>query len=105
MGVSISLILINLAAIMERADENLLPSVYKEVSEAFNAGPSDLGYLTFVRNFVQGLASPLAGVLVITYDRPIVLAIGTLCWALSTAAVGASNYFIQVLFIFFFQRF
>lgn len=81
---------------MERADENLLPSVYKEVSEAFNAGPSDLGYLTFVRNFVQGLASPLAGVLVITYDRPIVLAIGTLCWALSTAAVGASNYFIQV---------
>ncbi|CAG7886142.1 unnamed protein product [Brassica rapa] len=96
LGVSISLILINLAAIMERADENLLPSVYKEVSEAFNAGPSDLGYLTFVRNFVQGLASPLAGVLVITYDRPIVLAIGTLCWALSTAAVGASNYFIQV---------
>ena len=98
LGVSISLILINLAAIMERADENLLPSVYKEVSEAFNAGPSDLGYLTFVRNFVQGLASPLAGVLVITYDRPIVLAIGTVCWALSTAAVGASSYFIQVLF-------
>ncbi|KAF8098971.1 hypothetical protein N665_0255s0046 [Sinapis alba] len=96
LGVSISLILINLAAIMERADENLLPSVYKEVSEAFNAGPSDLGYLTFVRNFIQGLASPLAGVLVITYDRPIVLAIGTLCWALSTAAVGASNYFVQV---------
>ncbi|CAH2076369.1 unnamed protein product [Thlaspi arvense] len=81
---------------MERADENLLPSVYKEVSVAFNAGPSDLGYLTFVRNFVQGLASPLAGVLVITYDRPTVLAIGTFCWALSTAAVGASSYFIQV---------
>ncbi|CAA7035801.1 unnamed protein product [Microthlaspi erraticum] len=96
LGVSISLILINLAAIMERADENLLPSVYKEVSEAFNAGPSDLGYLSFARNFVRGLASPLAGVLVITYDRPIVLAIGTFCWALSTAAVGASKYFIQV---------
>ncbi|KFK30298.1 hypothetical protein AALP_AA7G243500 [Arabis alpina] len=96
LGVSVSLILINLAAIMERADENLLPSVYKEVSEAFNAGPSDLGYLTFVRNFVRGLASPLAGVLVITYDRPIVLAIGTFCWALSTAAVGVSKYFFQV---------
>lgn len=104
MGVSISLILINLAAIMERADENLLPSVYKEVSEAFNAGPSDLGYLSFARNFVRGLASPLAGVLVITYDRPVVLAIGTFCWALSTAAVGASKYFIQVtiLICFFF---
>ncbi|KAK2986845.1 hypothetical protein RJ640_011070 [Escallonia rubra] len=83
---------------MERADENLLPSVYKEVSEAFSAGPSDLGYLTFIRNFVQGLASPLAGILVITYDRPTVLAMGTMCWALSTAAVGGSRYFRQVAF-------
>lgn len=83
---------------MERADENLLPSVYKEVSEAFGAGPSDLGYLTFTRNFVQGLASPLAGILVISYDRPTVLAMGTLCWALSTAAVGASQHLMQVAF-------
>lgn len=95
-GFSLSLILINMAAIMERADENLLPAVYKEVSEAFNAGPSDLGYLTFIRNFVQGISSPLAGILVINYDRPTVLAIGTFCWALSTAAVGASKEFFQV---------
>ncbi|GAB2279715.1 hypothetical protein Dimus_014355 [Dionaea muscipula] len=97
-GVSLSLILINLAAIMERADENLLPAVYREVSEAFNVGPSDLGYLTFIRNFVQGLSSPLAGVLVIHYDRPTVLATGTVFWALSTAAVGASQHFGQVAF-------
>ncbi|KAK3033846.1 hypothetical protein RJ639_034264 [Escallonia herrerae] len=73
-----------MAAIMERADENLLPSVYKE--------------LTFIRNFVRGLASPLAGILVITYDRPTVLAMGTMCWSLSTAAVGGSRYFRQVAF-------
>lgn len=97
-GISLSLIIINLAAIMERADENLLPAVYKEVSETFNAGPSDLGYLTFVRNFVQGISSPLAGILVIYYDRPTVLAMGTMCWALSTAAVGASQHFLQVAF-------
>ncbi|KAE8707080.1 BES1/BZR1-like protein 2-like [Hibiscus syriacus] len=94
--VSLSLLLINLAAVMERADENLLPFVYKEVSEAFNVGPSDLGYLTFIRNFVQGLASPLAGVLVINYNRPTVLAVSTLCWALSTAEVGGSQRFLQV---------
>ncbi|MQL88850.1 hypothetical protein Taro_021416 [Colocasia esculenta] len=97
-GVSISLILINMAAVMERADENLLPSVYKEVSETFKAGPTDLGYLTFIRNFIQALASPLAGVLVLHYDRPTVLAMGTVCWALSTAAVGASQHFWQVAF-------
>jgi len=83
---------------MERADENLLPSVYKEVSQAFNVGPVDLGYLTFVRNFVQGLTSPLAGVLVIHYDRPTVLAMGTVFWAISTAAVGVSRRFVQVAF-------
>ncbi|EPS71312.1 hypothetical protein M569_03447, partial [Genlisea aurea] len=95
-GISLSLIIINMASIMERADENLLPAVYKEVSETFSAGPSDLGYLTFIRNFVQGLASPVAGVLAISYDRPTVLAFGIFCWALSTAAVGASNAFFQV---------
>ncbi|KAF8409913.1 hypothetical protein HHK36_002432 [Tetracentron sinense] len=97
-GISLSLILINMASIMERADENLLPSVYKEVSEAFSAGPTDLGYLTFIRNFVQALSSPVAGILVLYYDRPTVLAMGTMCWALSTAAVGASQHFLQVAF-------
>lgn len=83
---------------MERADENLLPSVYKEVSDAFKVGPTELGFLTFIRNFVQALASPLAGVLVLHYDRPTVLAMGTVCWALSTAAVGVSQRFGAVAF-------
>lgn len=97
-GISVSLILINLASIMERADENLLPSVYREVSATFNAGPTDLGYLTFIRNFVQALSSPLAGILALHYDRPSVIALGTVCWAISTAAVGVSPHFQQVSF-------
>ncbi|XP_077216536.1 uncharacterized protein LOC143851095 [Tasmannia lanceolata] len=97
-GISVSLILINMASIMERADENLLPAVYTEVSEAFSAGPTDLGYLTFIRNFVQALSSPLAGILVLHYDRPTVLSMGTVCWALSTAGVGVSQHFHQVAF-------
>lgn len=83
---------------MERADENLLPAVYKEVSQAFNAGPTDLGYLTFIRNFVQALSSPLAGVLALHYNRPSIIALGTAFWALSTAAVGVSQHFWQVAF-------
>lgn len=96
-GISISLILVNLATMMQRADEKLIPSVAKEVKETFNATLSDIGYLTFIRNIVQGLASPLAGLFVISYDRPTVFAIGSFCWVLSTFAVGASHYFIQVL--------
>ena len=98
LGFSVSLILINLASIMERADENLLPAVYKEVSAAFNAGPTDLGYLTFLMNFLKSIASPLAGILALHYDRPTVLTIGTVFWALSTGAVGVSQHFGQVAF-------
>ncbi|XP_078181015.1 uncharacterized protein LOC144574814 [Carex rostrata] len=97
-GFSISLILINLASILEKADEALLPSVYKEVSEEFHAGPTDLGYLTFIMNFVQAVFSPIAGVLALQYDRPTVLASGTAFWAISTAAVGLSQHFQQVAF-------
>lgn len=60
--------LINLASILERADETLLPAVYKEVSEEFNAGPTELGYLTFVMSFVQSISSPIAGTKIRSYE-------------------------------------
>lgn len=94
-GISVSLLLINLAAIMEKADETLLPAVYREVGLAFGASPSQLGYLTFVRAFVQALASPLAGILAIRYPRPSVVGFGTLFWAFSTAGVAISQNFTQ----------
>jgi hypothetical protein len=54
-----------LASILEKADEALLPAVYKEVSEEFHVGPTDLGYLTFTMTFVQAISSPIAGVAII----------------------------------------
>ncbi len=94
-GMSLSLLLINLAAVLERADETLLPAVYKEVSQAFKASPSDLGSLTFIRTVVQALCSPLAGMLAMQYYRPSIIGLGTLFWALSTAAVAFSLTFTQ----------
>lgn len=94
-GLTLSLFLINLAAVLERADEALLPAVYKEVSEAFGASPSELGTLTFIRTLVQALCSPLAGILAMRYYRPSVIGLGTLCWAVSTAAVAVSATFTQ----------
>ncbi|KAJ7527139.1 hypothetical protein O6H91_16G038900 [Diphasiastrum complanatum] len=92
---SISLMLINLAAILEKADEGLLPAVYKEVGQAFNASPSQLGTLTFIRALVQAISSPLAGILAIRYHRPSVVGLGTLFWGCSTAAVAFSQNFSQ----------
>jgi hypothetical protein len=55
--------LVFLARIIERMDEQLLPSVYFYVGCAFHASPSQLGTITLCRVLVQALASPLGGVL------------------------------------------
>lgn len=56
------MLLVNLSAIMERTDEQLLPAVYAFVATSFDASPSQLGYITQSRALVQALASPAAGI-------------------------------------------
>ena len=45
--------LINLAGIMERMDEQILPALYNFIGLSFNATPSQLGTLTLCRALVQ----------------------------------------------------
>ncbi|KAH0867160.1 hypothetical protein HID58_074182 [Brassica napus] len=81
---------------MQRADEKLIPSTAKELREAFHANLSDIGFLSFIRNIFQGVASPLAGLLAISYYRHAVFAFGSFCWVISTVGTGVSRYFIQL---------
>ncbi|KAI3949372.1 hypothetical protein MKW98_023309 [Papaver atlanticum] len=50
---TLTLVLVNLAGIMERADESLLPGVYKEVGAALHTDPTGLGSLTLFRSIVE----------------------------------------------------
>jgi hypothetical protein len=93
----VTLILINLASIMERADEALLPAVYDQVGKAFGVSPSALGTLTFIRALVQALASPLAAYLTLRHNRIMVIAGGAVAWAIATAAVGSCTAYWQVV--------
>lgn len=54
-------VLINLAGIMERMDEQILPALYNFIGLSFNATPSQLGTLTLCRALVQALSSPVGG--------------------------------------------
>ena len=47
---------------MERMDEQILPAVYSEIGRAFQATPTQLGYLTLSRAMVQAFSSPLGGI-------------------------------------------
>lgn len=48
-----SVLLLNLAAMVERADEALLPALYAEVSADLGVGLPALEWITFVRALVQ----------------------------------------------------
>ncbi|CAN6217461.1 unnamed protein product [Urochloa humidicola] len=91
-----TLLLVSLASIMERADEALLPAVYREVGAALHATPAGLGALTLCRSVVQAACYPLAAYAAARHDRAQVIAAGAFLWAAATFLVGVSQTFVQV---------
>ncbi|XP_057442562.1 uncharacterized protein LOC130734239 [Lotus japonicus] len=92
----VTLVLVNLAGIMERADESLLPGVYKEVGTALHTDPTGLGSLTLFRSIVQSACYPVAAYLATRHNRAHVIALGAFLWAAATFLVGFSSTFFQV---------
>ncbi|XP_010269227.1 PREDICTED: uncharacterized protein LOC104605963 isoform X1 [Nelumbo nucifera] len=93
---TLTFILVNLAGIMERADESLLPGVYKEVGAALHTDPTGLGSLTLFRSIVQSSCYPLAAYLAVRHNRAHVIALGAFLWAAATFLVAISSTFFQV---------
>ncbi|KAG2309908.1 hypothetical protein Bca52824_021465 [Brassica carinata] len=93
---TLTLVLVYLAGIMERADESLLPGVYKEVGEALHVDPTALGTLTLFRSIVQTCCYPLAAYLSSRRNRAHVIALGAFLWATATFLVAISTTFFQV---------
>ncbi|CAO2161932.1 unnamed protein product [Urochloa humidicola] len=91
-----TLALVTAAALLERADESLLPAVYREVGAALGASPTALGSLTLCRAIVQALCYPLATCAAARHDRARVVAAGAFLWAMATLLVGASGTFLQM---------
>ncbi|KAL5222034.1 hypothetical protein ABZP36_026747 [Zizania latifolia] len=91
-----TLLLVNLSSIMERADEALLPAVYREVGEALHSTTAELGALTLCRSFVQAACYPLAAYAAVRYDRARVVALGAFLWAAATFLVAVSDSFPQI---------
>ena len=94
---TVTLILVNLAGIMERADESLLPGVYKEVGAALHTDPTGLGSLTLLRSMVQAVCYPLAAYMSMRHNRAHVIALDAFLWSAATFLVAFSSTFFQVL--------
>ncbi|KAH9718649.1 MFS domain-containing protein [Citrus sinensis] len=81
---------------MERADESLLPGVYKEVGAALCTDPTGLGSLTLFRSIVQSSCYPLAAYLSVHHNCAHIIALGAFLWAAATFLVAISTTFFQV---------
>ncbi|KAL4424385.1 hypothetical protein ABPG75_001686, partial [Micractinium tetrahymenae] len=81
--------LVNLAAVLERCDEQMLPAVYRFIGASWGATPTQLGYLTLCRALVQALSSPLGGIAGHCLHRGRVVGAGCLLWAACTAGFAA----------------
>ncbi|KAK9844419.1 hypothetical protein WJX74_002206 [Apatococcus lobatus] len=90
-------ILMNLASVVERADEQVLPAVYFFVGKSLRATPAQLGTLTFARALVQAISSPLSGILGDAYDRTHIVTFGCLLWGIMTTAIGFSQSLSQAM--------
>ncbi|KAL3369218.1 hypothetical protein AABB24_009836 [Solanum stoloniferum] len=93
---TLTLVLVNIAGIMEKADETLLPGVYKEVGEDLHTDPTGLGSLTLFRSLVQCLCYPLAAYLSARHNRAHVIALGAFLWSAATFLVALSANFTEV---------
>ncbi|KAJ4730842.1 Major facilitator superfamily protein [Rhynchospora pubera] len=91
-----TLLLVNLASIVDRADEALLPAVYKEVGAALHVTPVGLGSLTLARSAVQAICYPLAAYMASRFNRVFVITLGAFLWATATFLVAVSQTFLEV---------
>ncbi|KAK9801849.1 hypothetical protein WJX73_001027 [Symbiochloris irregularis] len=90
-------VLLNLASIVEKADEQVLPAVYFFIMRSLKCTPSQLGTLTLCRALVQALSSPISGVLGDKYDRTHIIAVGCFLWGIMTSAIGLSTSVYQAM--------
>ncbi|EFN50878.1 hypothetical protein CHLNCDRAFT_141677 [Chlorella variabilis] len=84
-------LLANLAAVLERCDEQMVPAVYRSLGAAFSATPTQLGYIALSRALVQALTSPIGGIAGHCLHRGRVVGCGCLLWSACTAAFAACN--------------
>ncbi|PUZ70065.1 hypothetical protein GQ55_2G194800 [Panicum hallii var. hallii] len=89
-------LLMTAAALLETANECLLPAMYREVGAALGASPAALGSITLCRALVQALCYPLATWAAARSDRARVVAAGTFLSAAATALAGASTTVLQM---------
>jgi len=94
---------INAASVLERSNEQILPSLYKYVGKSFHTGPRQLGLITLACALVQAVASPAGGLLGHYYNRVNVLSSGCFIWGTFCLLFAASHSVMEGVLIWAFN--
>ena len=90
-------LLLLLVIVVDKADMSLVPAVFLEISQEFDAGPALLGTVTLCRGLAQAGVALLAGPLGNRFSRVKITGAGCLLWGVATAGVGSSTTATQLL--------
>ena len=93
----VTTVLVSLACFMEVADEQITPSLFRDIGKSFKLSPSQLGMLTLVRALVQALSSPMTGYVGKFVPRIRIIGFGCILWGICTFIVGSSVSFKMAL--------
>lgn len=86
-------VLIFLAGVLERTNEQTLPALYKYVGRSLHASPRQLGYITLGCALLQAVCAPIGGLLGHYHNRVHVLSAGCFLWAAFAAAFAFCSSF------------
>lgn len=92
-------VVVNLAGILERCNEQTLPALYRYVGKSFKASPRQLGYITLACALMQAVCAPLGGVLGHLYNRVYVMSAGAFIWGVMSIAFAFTTNVKQVCWV------
>lgn len=96
-------VLVCLAGILERCNEQTLPALYKYVGRSFKASPRQLGLITLTGAIVQALFSVCGGLAGHYLNRVYVMAAGCFIWGIMASLFAFCNSVAQGMAIWAFN--
>jgi MFS family permease len=91
-------VVMNTANIIDNADAQLFPSVYKQVQTSMGLSIDQLGFITFIQSLLQSVTSPVWGWWNDRHSRKKVLTFGLFIWGAFTIAMAFAVQYYDMLF-------
>ena len=95
---STTFILLCFCMIVDKADQIMLPAVFLQICQEFNAGPAFLGTVTLCRGLAQAVVALACGPLSAQYNRIKIVGCGCIIWGIASFGCALAGGRYSLLF-------